>query len=160
MDFPPPFQGFPHRENCDLNNPYQAFLWMLVALPGQNGGALIMPIDYMQLVSKRLWDLGARPVAEPTLEWVAPTATEPNWMTSAGKWVPAGIAPIRDDRMVAGDILAQMAHQQKAELFAVLQAWEAGEEIPDTPAGLVSKTLSDAQRAVVLELLRAEHDIA
>lgn len=158
MEFPPPFRDFPRKENCDPNNPYQAFLWMLVALPGQQGGALVLPIDYMQLVSKRLWDLGCRPVADPVLEWVAPAATEANWMTSPGRWVPAGTAPVRDEKTLAAEVLEQMPHQQKAELFAVLQGWEAGEDAPDTPAGIVSRTLNDTQKGVVLQLLRAEHD--
>lgn len=154
MDFPPPFKDFPRRENCDPTNPYQAFLWMLVALPGQNGGALIMPIDYMQLVSKRLWDLGARPVAEPVLDWMPPKATDPNWMTSPGKWVPAGTAPMLDEAAAATLALEQMSIQQRAELFAALELWESGEELPDSPAGNVASTLSEGQRVTVLKVLR------
>lgn len=154
MEFPPPFRDFPRRENCDPTDPFQAFLWMMVALPMQNGGALIMPIDYMQMVSKRLWDLGCRPVEDPVLEWVAPTATEPNWMTSPGKWVPAGTAPKISEESAAASALEQMSIQQRAELFAALQAWEAGDDLPDTPAGTVASALSDGQKETVLKVLR------
>ena len=67
---------FPTRENCNPDNPEEAFLWMFVALPHVKGGPLMMPVEFYRLVSKRLWELGARPVEEPTLQWVAPMATE------------------------------------------------------------------------------------
>lgn len=149
---------FPTRDNCDPNNPEEAFLWMFAALPHVRGAPLIMPIDYYRAISKRLWDLGARPAAEPTLEWVPPSATEPNWLTSPGRWVPAGTAPKRTDRDEARDAIARMSIQQKAELFTVLEALEAGEPLPDSPAGRVVNTLSFEQREVVLAVLRSERD--
>lgn len=157
MDRPKPFRDFPRRDNCDPNNPYEAFLWMFVALPMVKGGALVMPIEYMQQVSKRLWDLGCRPVAEPTLEWVAPTATDPNWMTSPGKWVPAGSAPQISEEDAARSAIEMMPMQQQAELYAALQLWEGGEDLPDSPAGKVAATLSDGQKATVLRVLRGDH---
>ena len=57
------FQKFAHtlprRENCDLSNPKEMFLWMLVALPGVNGGQQIMPASYNMLVSEHLHQCGA-----------------------------------------------------------------------------------------------------
>lgn len=160
IDIPPPFEGFPRRENCDPTNPYHAFLWMLVALPGQNGASLVMPVDYLQLVSKRLWDLGCRPVEEPTLVWVAPTGNEPNWMTTPGKWVPAGsvLDVSEEDRAKAA--IEKMSIQQRGELYIALERWELGLDIPNTPAGDVSQTLSDDQKRIVLSVLRSEHDSA
>ncbi|UVT24982.1 DUF2744 domain-containing protein [Rhodococcus pyridinivorans] len=58
-------QDLPTRENCDPNNPEEAFLWMFVGLPGVNGASMIMGPDYYRQVSKQLWELGARPVEEP-----------------------------------------------------------------------------------------------
>ena len=158
MEFPPPFEEFPRRENCNPNDPYQAFLWMLVALPGQNGAPLVMPIDYMQLVSKRLWDLGCRPVGEPTLVWLPPTGTEPNWMTTPGRWVDASAVVEVSEEQRARASLDAMTMQQKAELLQALERWELGLDIPDTPAGQVSLTLSDEQKRLVLDLLRTERD--
>lgn len=112
---------FPTRENCDPENPREAFLWMFAALPYVKGAPLIMPISYYEDVSQRLWDLGARPTEEPTLEWVAPTATEPNWATSPGRWVPAGTAPQRTGVQMAKDVVAVMSMQQRAELRQALE---------------------------------------
>lgn len=147
---------FPTRENCDPNNPREAFLWMFAALPHVKGAPLIMPISYYEDVSERLWELGARPVEEPTLEWVAPSATDPHWLTSPGRWVPAGSVPPRSEEQEAADAIAKMSMQQKAELLKVLEALEAGETLPDTPAGKVVNTLSFHQREVVLSVLRRQ----
>jgi hypothetical protein len=147
---------FPTRENCNPNDPEEAFLWMFAGLPHVKGAPLIMPIEYYRAVSKRLWDLGARPSDEPTLEWVPPSATEPNWLTSPGRWVPAGTGPRRTEHDEAKQAVARMSMQQKAELFKVLEALEAGEPLPDSPAGRVVNTLSFEQREVVLSVLRGE----
>jgi hypothetical protein len=147
---------FPTRANCDPTDPEEAFLWMFAALPHVRGAPLLMPIDYYRQVSKRLWDLGCRPVEEPTLEWVAPSATEPHWLTSPGRWVPAGSAPKRTEEDEAREAMTKMSRQQKAELLGVLEALAAGEVLPDTPAGKVVNTLSFEQREVVLKVLRQE----
>jgi hypothetical protein len=80
---------------------------------------------------------------------VAPSATEPNWLTSPGRWVPAGEAPKRSVHDQARDGIARMSLQQKAELLKALKA----DQLPDTPAGRVAQSLSEQQRRVVLEVL-------
>jgi len=145
---------FPTRANCDPTNPEEAFLWMFAGLPLVKGAPLIMPIQYFRQVSKRLWDLGARPVEEPVLEWVAPSASEPNWLTSPGKWVPAGKGPKRSEHEQARESVARMSLQQRAELFKALKAGE----FPDTPAGRVAKSLTPAQRKVVVEVLEEQNN--
>lgn len=147
---------FPTRANCDPTNPREAFVWMFAALPHVKGAPLIMPISYYEDVSERLWELGARPSAEPILEWVAPSATEPNWITSPGRWVPAGSGPKRTERDEAQDAVSRMSMQQKAELFKALRSLEDGEPLPDTPAGKVVNTLNFEQRDVLLEVLRSQ----
>jgi hypothetical protein len=147
---------FPTRENCDPNNPEEAFLWMFAALPHVRGAPLIMPTEYYRQVSKRLWDLGSRPSEEPTLQWLPPSATEANWITSPGRWVSAG-SVVRTEEQEAADALAKMARQQKAELRMVLELWVEGKALPDTPAGKVANTLNEHQRGLSLNLLRAEH---
>ncbi len=119
MEFPPKFVGFPTRENCDPNNPYEAFLWMLVALPYQQGGQLVMPVSYLQLVSKRLWDCGARPAADPAIKYRQPTGCEPHWMTAPGRWVDVGEPdptpnPVRE-------VVQKLTMQQRAELATELK---------------------------------------
>jgi len=97
---PPPFHyGFPLRENCNPNNPYEAFLWMLV--------------------SKRLWDLGARPTEQPVLKYRKPSNMDANWMTSPGDWVPAD-TPDDDPRSPARRAADSLMPIQKAEVFREL----------------------------------------
>jgi len=142
---------FPTRENCDPNNPSEAFLWMFAALPFVKGGPLLMPPDYYRLVSEHLWKLGCRPVEEPTLEWVPPQASDPNWFTSPGRWVPAGTAPPTDPADEARAAVARMSLPQRGELFAVLSQ---GEPFGDSPAGQVAQRMSPEQRDVVLRVLK------
>lgn len=118
-EFAPQFFGFPTRENCNPEDPYQAFLWCLVAMPYQRGSQLVMPIEYLQLVSKRLWECGARIVESPTIKYRPPTGNEPNWMTSPGTWVPVTEPdPVEDPIKKAVSVLTT---QQKAELLRELQ---------------------------------------
>ena len=79
-------------------------------------------------------------------------------MTTPGKWVDASavVEVSEEDRAKAA--LGQMTMQQKGELFEALERWELGLEVPETPAGQVSQTLSDEQKRVVLTVLRCERD--
>ena len=142
---------FPTRDNCDPGNPEEAFLWMFAALPGTRGGPLLLPVEYMRLVSKRLWDLGARPTEAPTLQWVPPSATEPNWSTSPGRWVePGSVDEAQAEQAQAKSSLTRMTAQQRHELK---QALEATEQLP-TKAGEVARALSERQRAMILSMLQ------
>jgi hypothetical protein len=127
---PPDFKqfakGLPSRENCDLSSPYEMFLWMFVALPYAKGGPLIMPIDYYQFVSKRLYELGAMlqcpscgHVQEPALKYQSPLSTEAHWATSPGQWVPNDV-PDRDPRTPAAKAVDGLVTQQATELFKEL----------------------------------------
>ena len=124
---PEDFKKFPHnfplRENCDPNNPYQAYLWALVALPYQKGAQLVLPVDYLQFVSKRLWECFGPPNPdwEPTIKYQAPLSTDPNWLTSPGSWVDAD-APDRDPRRPVERAVDNLVSQQQAEL--VRELWE------------------------------------
>jgi len=120
---PSDFTSFPHRfptkDNCDPTNPYQAFLWMLVAMPYMKGAQLVLPVDYLQFVSKRLWDCGVRPVEEPTIKYQKPAATDPNWLTSPGSWVDAD-APDRDPVRPVEAAVDGLLNQQQGELMKEL----------------------------------------
>jgi hypothetical protein len=118
-DFAAFTHGFPTKENCDPNNPYQAFLWMLVAMPYMKGAQLVLPVDYLQFVSKRLWDCGARPVQEPTVKYQKPAATDPNWLTSPGSWVDVD-APDREDKRPVEAAVDSLLSQQQSELMKEL----------------------------------------
>lgn len=110
------FAGFPTREGCDPGKPTEAFLWMLVALPGVNGAALAAPVSYNMMISEHLWECGARPVAEPVKKWIAPSATGPHWMTSPGRWVPLS-HPDPEPAHPADEAINKLTQQQRAELF-------------------------------------------
>lgn len=141
MELPPKFNGFPTRENCNPEDPYQAFLWMLVAFPGQNGGQLILPVDYLQLVSKRLWDCGARPAADPVIKYRKPTGMEPHWMTAPGHWVPVD-APEQDSTPAAERAVAGLIPKQQAEFFRALY----DKMTPAQRAELMRETAEDMRR--------------
>lgn len=118
-DFQPFSHGFPTRENCDPNNPYQAFLWMLVAMPYMKGAQLVLPVDYLQFVSKRIWDCGARPVVEPVIKYQKPAATDANWLTSPGTWVDVE-APDPEASRPVEVAVDSLKSQQQAELVREL----------------------------------------
>ena len=141
---------FPTRDACDMDDPEEHFLWAFAALPGVKGGILILPVSYYRLVSKHLWDLGFRLTEEPTLEWVPPQATDPNWMTSPGRWVAAGSAPKPSPLAAARAAVARMSFQQRAELRQVLESGA----VVDSPAGQVAEQLSDEQKTLILEALK------
>lgn len=127
-------KGFPTHENCDLDNPREMFLWAMVALPGQNGAQLVMPLSYLMMISEHLHEVGAMLTCEACgfskqaqKVYVPPSGDDPHWLTSPGRWVDPDKAPDRD-----GDPLDQaieaLTGTQKAALFARLKKLaEAGD---------------------------------
>lgn len=156
--------GIPTRQSCNLSNPEEAFLWMFVALPYVRGGAMILSEAAYRRDSEHLWDLGARPVEEPTLEYVPSSMAQPDWATSAGKWVPVGTFSAQErERLEVESSIARLHLNQKAELYAALEAWESGRELPDTKAGLVVRNMLNSEPQLVplaLTVLRELHDAA
>lgn len=110
-------KGFPTRENCDLNDPKEMFLWCFAALPGLNGGHFAYPIDYYMMVSEHLWELGLRLTAEPLKKYRPPTSNDPNWMTSPGNWVP--LETPDPEPNPAKRVFETLTQQQKAEILNV-----------------------------------------
>ncbi len=155
---------FPVRENCSPDDPEEFALWAFAALPGQNGGQFIMPIEYFRQVSKRLWDLGFRQVEEPTLEYVPPSASEPNWATSAGKWVEVGsVDESEKQHRAMATAIARMAHPQKVDFYKALLVWESQQEFSDSPGGRVVRNMADDEPhllPIALTVLRDMHDAA
>lgn len=162
---------FPTRENCDPTNRQEMFLWMFAALPGQNGGQFIMPIDYFRLVSERMAQLGAMLECpncghrnEPELEYVPPGSNDPNWATSAGKWVESGSVSDEEKlRRGVEALIALMGHSQKVEFYKALKAWESGTALPPTRGGQVVGRMVDDEPhllPIALAVLRELHDAA
>ncbi|MBF6291796.1 DUF2744 domain-containing protein [Nocardia farcinica] len=127
-------QGVPTRENCDLDNPRQKFLWMFTAMPGMQGAPLILPPEYWELMSWRICVLGGDLVHEPGQKWQAPVtnmATSP-W-TAAGKWVhPDEPEP---ERKTIKEMIEALPQQDRAELrAAVLDQMGLGDSTTAAPA--------------------------
>jgi hypothetical protein len=113
-------KGIPTRENCDLNNPREMFLWMFTAVPGLNGAALMIPPDVFMVWSEHLYELGARLSAEPIKKYRRPTSNDPHWATSPGQWVPIDTPdPPVNPAKKAWDTLTPI---QKAEIRALANA--------------------------------------
>lgn len=116
--------ALPTRENCNLDDPQEMFLYMLVALPGTRGGQQTMPSSYNMLVSEALWRRGAMLKCEkcgymkdPEEVYVPPAADDPHWMTSPGRWMPKDKAPKRDGNPIDRSI-EDLTHQQRSALAA------------------------------------------
>ena len=117
----------PTRESCDLDDPMEMFLWMLVALPGQNGGQQAMPSSYNMLVSQALHKRGAMLkceacgyMKEPEEVYVPPSAQDPHWMTSPGRWMRKDRVP-KPTGDSLDEVLDNMPNQVQAALFERLK---------------------------------------
>ena len=112
----------PTRETCDLSDPAEMFLWMLVALPGVHGGHQAFPSSYNMLISEHFYRCGAMLecpqcgfTKTPERVYVPPTAGDPHWMTSPGSWVkPEDVAEQGDP---FDDALDKMTPQFRAKLY-------------------------------------------
>lgn len=80
----------PLQQDCNLEDPEEAFLWMFSGLPGLEAQApMLVPPQVARRWSKRMWDAGARPHPElQTIKYVPPSSQQ-HWLAGAGgKWVP------------------------------------------------------------------------
>lgn len=118
-------KGFPTRENCNLDDPKEMFLWMLAALPGVRGAQLVMPVSYNMMVSEHIHECGGQlacracgHMADPVKKYQPPSATEPHWLTSPGRWVPLDTPDVKPHP--AREVLGRMSTQQKSELLELL----------------------------------------
>lgn len=123
----------PTRENCDLSDPKEMFLWMLVALPGMNGGHQAMPSSYNMLVSQRIHELGGMIqcpecgyAKEPELKYVPPAGEDPHWLTSPGRWMKPKDAPKEPVNGLDAALDKLTSQQQAALLERLLKKREEG----------------------------------
>lgn len=111
-------RGVPLFENCDLENPRQAFLPGFTALPGAHGAPLVFPVEYWQAVSWRLWMLGYRPAQPATLKYQAPASVTASPWNAAGKWV--GLDDPEPVRATLKQLVADLPQADKAELAHIV----------------------------------------
>ena len=127
----------PTRETCDLGNPKEMFLWMLVALPGVNGGHQVMPSSYNMLVSEHLFQCGAMLTCpqcgytkQPEKAYVAPTAEDPHWLTSPGRWVePDQVPKPKEGEDAIDAAIDAMPPMVRAALFNRMKERQKGGEL-------------------------------
>ncbi|MEV6321365.1 DUF2744 domain-containing protein [Nocardia sp. NPDC051787] len=120
---------FPTRDNCDPTDPEEAFLWMLVGLPGLKGAPLLLPIQHLRQVSRRLWDCGARPVEQPVIKYRPPRAGDPHWLVSPGTWADIN-DPDPEDVFDVRQFVAALPLRQRQQLAAALGLTGT---VPDEP---------------------------
>ncbi|MFC9994581.1 DUF2744 domain-containing protein [Nocardia sp. NPDC127526] len=83
--------AIPLHEDCDPNDPYQAFVWALVGLPGPHNSPLLVHPDVLRQWSKHLWDLGFRHDPEQqTKEYHPPARGVTHWLNGSGQWAAKG----------------------------------------------------------------------
>ncbi|QXW04002.1 phage gene 29 protein family protein [Rhodococcus globerulus] len=128
-------EGLPLRENCDLRNPRQAFLWMFTAMPGVVGAPLMLGTEYWELQSFRMWILGARPSAKASLKYQPPTNAVADRWTAQGAWVPLDTPD--PPRNSWEEIVAQLPQPDRAELRGVVLNKLGIEDVaaPSAPTG-------------------------
>jgi hypothetical protein len=123
-------QGVPLRENCDLDNPRQKFLWMFTAMPGMRGAPLMMPAEYWEMQSWRMCVLGADVVNEPTQKWQAPVNTV-NPHMAAGQWVDLDAA--EPERKTLADMVRELPQKDRADIRAAVLEQMGLEDDGDRP---------------------------
>lgn len=128
-------RGVPTRENCDLSNPRQMFLWMNTAPPGQKGAPLAMPTEWYEMQSYHMAILGAGLKAKPKLKYRPPNNAVANRWSAAGEWVH--LDEPDPPRTTMADIVAQLPQHDKAELKELISNQLGVEDVadPSTPEG-------------------------
>ncbi|WP_406237546.1 DUF2744 domain-containing protein [Nocardia sp. NBC_01009] len=132
---------FPTRDNCDLTDPEEAFLWMLVGLPGLKGAPPLLPIQHLRQVSRRLWDCGARPVKDPVIKYRPPRAGDPHWLVSPGTWADID-EPDPEDVFDVREFVASLPLRQRQQLAAALGL--TGTVPDEEPAPMLPVTIRPA----------------
>jgi hypothetical protein len=127
-------QGLPTRENCDMSNPRQRFLWMFTGF-AVKGAALPLPTEFYEALSEHICEClglkiievkGVRRIADPKRLPNKPTRKYQvggnmlNRHEAAGQWVDIDDPdrPVPDTK----EIFAQLPHHERSEISdAVLE---------------------------------------
>lgn len=109
---------FPIQKDCSPKKPDEFAAWALVALPHMQGAALPMSSEYIQMVSKHLWDCGFRWHRKyQKIRWWPPSSGDPHWLTNPGRWKDITWKPDPADK-----------EKQKANMVTVLKAMREADE--------------------------------
>lgn len=112
---------FPVQGECDPKKPNEFATWALVALPRMNGAALPMSSEYMQMVSKHLWNAGFRWHRKyQKKKWRAPQMGDAHWLTNPGYWVDVNEPDPEKKGPNMVEVLAAMKKADEDNFFAAL----------------------------------------
>lgn len=132
----------PTRDNCDMTDPMEMFLWMYTALPGLNGGPLMLPAGVKMLWSQHQYQLGAMLKCPecgyekaPEKVYVAANAGDPHWLSSPGRWVKPTDAPEEAKPSAADAALDPLTATQQATILLRL----LGRMSPDQVSAILDK---------------------
>lgn len=148
-----PTGTFPTVEVCNPECPEEAFLPFLVGLPGMRGASMAVPISGLRQWSVRLWNGGARRVAEQREFYWPPKAGELNPLFAAGDWrdepPPADHSTQVDINALSGVMQAEIKRQLDERDVAAAAARPA-----EVARGYVTKvTRFDPAEHTVVEVL-------
>ncbi|MBF6356518.1 DUF2744 domain-containing protein [Nocardia higoensis] len=115
--------SIPLYEECNPDDPYDAFVWALVGLPGPRNSPLLVHPDVLRQWSKHLWDLGFRHHSDQQLrEYIPPARGVTHWLNGSGQWAEKGA--VRPPETSAPDV-SQLTPDERAHLIEQLR--ESGE---------------------------------
>lgn len=112
--------SIPLQQDCNPNDPEEAFLWLLMGLPGlEEQAPMLLPPQILRKWSKRLWDGGLRwdPKFQ-TIKYVPPVG-QYHWLAGAGgSWVDidADLPP-----EVTAPSLDHLSHAEKQQVVRKLR---------------------------------------
>lgn len=95
---------------------------MFVALPGIKGAPLLLPMSFWRMVSKHLYELGARLTGEQTKKFQPPATGDAHWVTGTGKWVPMDTP--EPERSTAEDVVRHLSLKDRSQLAQALRKVE------------------------------------
>ncbi|WP_378735420.1 DUF2744 domain-containing protein [Nocardia brasiliensis] len=148
-----PTGSLPTVDNCNPDCPEESFLPFLVGLPGMRGASMAVPLSGLKMWSVRIWNGGARRVAEQREFYWPPRAGEINPLFAAGEWKDEPPPP---DWSAEVDAQA-LANVMQAELSRQLEQRETVAQAarpPEVARGYVTKvTRFDPTEHTVTEVL-------
>lgn len=113
--------GIPLQQDCDPNDPDEAFVWLLMGLPGlEEQAPMLVPPQILRKWSRRLWEGGLRWHAKDQVIKYVPPSSQFHWLTGAGgSWVPID-APLPPE--VTAPSLDHLSDAEKLEIVKRLTA--------------------------------------
>ncbi|QMU22082.1 DUF2744 domain-containing protein [Gordonia rubripertincta] len=150
---------FPTFDNCDPDDPDQFALPAFVGLPGMRGAPLGPPVSWLRMLSRRLWNLGFRYHPElRTLKYRKPHTGDPNFLKSAGEWVPIDAPDDPQDELSpeARELLDVLARQKAARQKSAAPV----PVIPDEDGGKVPYIRADGKTVMVTPAQAARYAAA